>query len=197
MRPIDWLLGRPMVYRAWQHPFVRQKLAPLEQDDIRNAHHVLDVGCGPGTNATLFAHTEYLGIDLNPEYIAEARERKAGRFQVGDAARLDITGSFDFILANSLYHHLDDPATDSSLAALSNLLAPDGHVHILDLLLPSTASPARLLARWDRGDFPRPVSDWRSLFTRHFELERFEPYSLTCFGVALWHMVYFKGSKKG
>ena len=54
------------VYRAWQLPFERQKFAPvgrfLEKADMRS---VLDVGCGPGTNAAKFVDTRYVGVDLN------------------------------------------------------------------------------------------------------------------------------------
>jgi hypothetical protein len=72
-------------------------------------------------------------------------------------------------------------------------LTDDGHVHILDLVLPIRPSVSRLLARADRGDYPRPLEQWRELFTAVFDPVVFEPYPLGAAGVTLWNMVYFKG----
>jgi hypothetical protein len=66
-------------------------------------------------------------------------------------------------------------------------------VHILDLVLPARPSVSRLLARADRGAYPRPLDQWRELFTTSFEPVVFEPYPLGAGGVTLWNMVYFKG----
>ena len=79
------------------------------------------------------------------------------------------------------------------LCHLSTLLAEDGHVHILDLVLPERRSIARLLAHLDRGEFPRPVKEWLDIVTSIFNPVVFQPYTLTAFGVTLWNMVYFKG----
>lgn len=76
----------PIVYRTIQAPFAEAKLAPFFRGlKARSVRSVLDVGCGPGTNAAHFAHLDYTGIDINPDYIASARRRHAGRFVAGDA----------------------------------------------------------------------------------------------------------------
>ncbi|HXF97663.1 MAG TPA: class I SAM-dependent methyltransferase [Gaiellaceae bacterium] len=68
-RAVARLLERPTVYLAWQRPFASAKLAPVKRhNDFRRARRVLDVGCGPGTNAAEFAHADYLGIDVNHAY---------------------------------------------------------------------------------------------------------------------------------
>ena len=72
-------------------------------------------------------------------------------------------------------------------------MTEDGHIHILDLIMPENPSIARTLARWDRGDFPRPVEKWRAIFSVNFEPVVVEPYLLTAWGVTLWKMIYFKG----
>src|SRR5262249_21331520 len=191
------VLNRVAVYRLWQAPFVERKLAPFyAHSQIASVRRVLDVGCGPGTNAKHFDRADYLGVDLNPEYIAYARRRFGDRFRVADVTR-DLpadAGAFDCILVNSLFHHLDTSGTQRVLAALAGLLTPGGSVHILDLVMPSRPSIARLLARCDRGDYPRPLEEWRRLFTAFFRSEVFEPYSYGALGVPLWNMVYFKGT---
>lgn len=190
------LLASPLAYRLWQAPFAERKLAPvLACNDLQQVRRVLDVGCGPGTNASHFQHTTYLGLDLNPKYIDAARRTFKGDFQVADVTRGQVAsaGRFDFILVNSLLHHLGDEETRLLLSSLAPLLASDGHVHVLDLVLPERAGLARTLARWDRGHHARPLGRWGELFREHFEQVVFQPYALRVLGQPLWNMVYFKG----
>lgn len=194
----DRLMEGTRVYRAWQAPFAEAKLEPLRRhNDLASARKVLDVGCGPGTNTRHFEHADYLGIDINPEYVAAAAERTGRRFLAADVTAYEVEDDgFDFILANSFFHHVDDAATDRILGHLATLLTPDGHLHVLDLVLPAEPSPSRLLARMDRGDFARPLDQWREICERHFEPVVFEPYTLGMAGVTLWNMVYFKGARR-
>lgn len=193
------LLEWTPVYRAWQVPFQESKFAPIRRhNEMGGVRRVLDVGCGPGTNAPHFAACDYLGVDINPGYIAAAKERYGRDFVVADVTTHQVeAGAFDFILVNSFFHHVPDDETDRILRHLSTLLTVDGHIHILDLVLPERPSVGRILARWDRGDHPRPLSGWREIFERYFESAVFEPYSLGVMGVTLWNMVYFKGTSRG
>lgn len=190
------LLEHPAVYSAWQAPFAAQKFAPVErwlrEHEVKR---VLDVGCGAGTNAAHFAGADYVGIDVNERYLEAARTRFRGRFVQADLTSADLTslGRFDMILANSFLHHVSDPAAERILAQLSPLLAPDGTIHILDLVLPPRKSLAWMMARLDRGGYARPVERWRALFGAAFEPVLFEPYF---FGGRLWSMVYFQGRRK-
>jgi SAM-dependent methyltransferase len=194
-RIISRIMENTLVYRLWQAPFAEKKLAPvLAHNDLRTARRVLDVGCGPGTNSHHFEQSEYLGIDLNERYIDYARRRWRRNFVVADVTKYSVVGErFDLILVNSLLHHIDTPGTHGLLSHLETLLSPDGHVHILELVLPPQPSLPRLLARWDRGDFPRPLQTWQELFTQHFDPVLFQPYPLGAWGAELWSMVYFKG----
>lgn len=190
------VMENTLAYRLWQAPFAERKLVPLfAHNDVSKARRVLDVGCGPGTNTRHFASAEYLGIDYNPAYIESARKRHGREFVVADVTKYDVPADqrFDFILANSLFHHLDDADTRRILAHLATLLTDDGHVHILDLVLPSRPSISRLLARADRGDYPRPLARWGEIFSESFQPVVFEPYPLGAAGLTLWSMVYFKG----
>lgn len=192
-------MERTLVYRLWQAPFAERKLAPvLRYLGSTPPGRVLDVGCGPGTNARHFLNSDYLGVDINPAYIRDATRRFGPRFQVADVTTMRIEGGqgYDCILVNSLLHHLPDEAVDRLLGHLGTLLSDRGAVHVLDLVLPERPSIARFLARMDRGDFPRPLEAWRSLLARHFRPEVFEPYSLGALGITLWSMVYFRGGRR-
>jgi SAM-dependent methyltransferase len=193
------IMENSRAYRLWQAPFAEQKFAPiLAYNDLRQVRRALDVGCGPGTNTPRFAHTHYLGIDHNLRYLEHARRHYGRDFLVADITRLALAPAarFDFILINSFLHHVDTPSARGLLSQLGALLTEDGHVHILDLVLPARPSVARLLARLDRGEFPRPLEDWKQIFSGTFETEVIEPYALTALGATLWEMVYFKGRGK-
>jgi SAM-dependent methyltransferase len=194
---VDWMLERSWVYRAWQAPFVEQKLRPLyRRGEIARARRVLDVGCGPGTNTPHFSHADYIGIDINPDYTASAAHRYGRRFITADVTQYSAAGEgkFDFILANSMMHHLDDQGVRRLLSHLPTLLTDDGFVHVLDLVLPpERLSIAKALALADRGDFPRPFEEWSGLFGESLDVVELEPYELRAAGVNLWHFVYCKG----
>jgi SAM-dependent methyltransferase len=192
----DSILEHTFVYRLWQAPFAEQKFAPVSaNNDLRRVRRVLDVACGPGTNTHHFEQPYYLGVDFNPRYIANARKSHGREFVVADVRkfRTDPKERFDFILVNSFLHHLDTRDVLDVLTHLRSLLTEDGHVHLLELVLPENASISRLLARWDRGKYARPLGEWQSIFSQVFAPVAFEPYPLTAMGVVLWNMVYFKG----
>lgn len=198
-RATDRLLELPLVYQAWQAPFATAKLKPfLKYVEVQRIRRVLDVGCGPGTNARVFAGRDYVGIDINPEYIRTASARYPGRWVVGDVTDEGTFANeqFDCVFANSLMHHLDDSAVRGLLRRMARLTAPGGKVHVLDLVLPAHMSPGRLMAQLDRGRFARPANVWRSLFTEHLQEEHFERYSFGPPLVPMWQMVYFVGVPK-
>src|SRR5205823_135010 len=153
--------------------------APIVRlNDLSHPGRVLDIGCGPGTNASYFAGSSYLGLDFNPEYIRSAQARYPGmRFITADATQFRPTERFDFVLLNSLLHHLDDRQADGVLATARESLASGGHVHIIELLTSRKRIP-KTLTRMDRGEFPRPLEQWRELFLRHFCESLTEPFVL-------------------
>jgi SAM-dependent methyltransferase len=204
MSTLDVIMRQPLVYRLWMASFAEKKFAPIvARNDMHLVRRVLDVGCGPGTNALHFSASDYLGIDLNPHYIRDAERRYGSahgrlRFQVQDAASFAAPPGqrFDFVLVNSFLHHVDDSTARSILQNLSRLLTEDGHVHILELVLPESMSVPRFLAGSDRGKFPRPLETWRLMFGEFYEAIEFEPYDLGALGICLWKMLYFKGKAR-
>jgi SAM-dependent methyltransferase len=193
------VLEQPFVYRWWQAPFAERKLAPLtRQGALRDVRRVLDVGCGPGTNARHFTHAEYVGIDINPRYIESAQRRFKGKFLVADVTTFTAAPDerFDCILVNSLLHHIPNREVRRLLAHLATLLTEDGAIHILELVLPPRPSIARALARLDRGDYPRPLAEWELLCSAHFDTVVCTPYPLGAFGISLWDMIYYQGRRR-
>jgi SAM-dependent methyltransferase len=167
----------------------------VRRNNLASVRRVLDVGCGPGTNAALFEHADYVGIDISNQYIETARRRCRGRFITADVRTHESieNAPFDFILVNSLLHHLETSDVARILRRLNRQLSAHGHIHILDLVLPNRRSVSQVLARADRGGFPRPLEAWARLFRDVFDEVVLEPFCVSRLGVALWEMVYFKG----
>jgi SAM-dependent methyltransferase len=193
------LLERTFVYRMWQAPFAEQKFAPvLANNDLRRVRRVLDVGCGPGTSTGHFTGTDYLGIDINENYIRDARLRHRRNFLAVDVRSYvaDPGDHYDFVLANSFLHHLNTEDVLGVLSHMRSLLTEDGTFHTLELVMPKEKSIARFLAQWDRGKFARSEDEWQSIFGELFDPMVVEFYPVTGMGTTLWNMVYFKGRPK-
>ena len=94
---------------------------------------VVDAGCGGGRAVAELAErgATSVGVDLDPEMIAVARERwPAGEFHVGDACELPLeTGSVAGYRADKVLHTLDDPAR--AVAEARRVLAPGGRAVLL------------------------------------------------------------------
>lgn len=110
----------------------------LEMLELEASDHVLDVGSGPGTTATLVASeigARDPGIDVSPRMVSKAQERarRAGlsertRFQVGDVFDLPFDDdAFDAVVFESLLTIIPgDPA--GALAEMARVLRPGGRV---------------------------------------------------------------------
>ena len=93
------------------------------------ARRVLDLGCATGTTGAALKARQpghVTGIEIEPEYAAEAA-KVLDHVIVGDAATLPtLDGPFDALIAADILEHLPDPWT--TLRAYSELLEPDATV---------------------------------------------------------------------
>jgi SAM-dependent methyltransferase len=117
--------------------------------------HILDVGCGRGRHARIFARRGYrvTGLDLSAEAIAEARERAeaAGldiRFEHGDMRTPYCDGCADGVvnLFTTFGYFETDAENRRALAAMTRALRPGGWFvqdflnapYVTDHLVPAT-----------------------------------------------------------
>jgi SAM-dependent methyltransferase len=191
---ITRILGFAPVYRLWIAPFAAKKMQPIASyNDLGKVKRVLDIGCGPGTNSAYFRDCQYYGLDLNPSYIQTARRLHPwASFSAEDATKFQPGEKFEFVLLNSLLHHLDDNQVSVVLKAARRAMTNDGAVHIIELVKAKQGIPA-FLASKDRGEYPRIEEHWLRLFEQEFQTEIFEPFPVRGLGATLWEMVYFKG----
>lgn len=131
---------------------------------------VVDVGCGTGGLARCVPGA-YLGIDVDPDYVAFARLRFAGamrRFELVRLEDLPADRRFDKAMVVNCIHHLSDPYLRWMLDRLSRTVRTRVVIADLD---PETANPLQaFLLACDRGDHIRPVAMQRALIEERFRI---------------------------
>ena len=107
----------------------------------RPSARVLDVACGAGASslalARAYPRATVLGVDLDEASVTDARAAAAAAgvadrisFVTGDAAHLDLEGSFDLITVFEALHDMGDPV--GALQAARRLVADGGGVLVAD-----------------------------------------------------------------
>src|SRR5688572_6549695 len=147
--------------------FVQEILRPA------SGARILDIGCGPGTILDhLPEDVDYVGYDLNPKYIEEARRRHPGRGRFFCARVEDVPdepGGFDLVLAVAILHHLEDSEAGRLMASAWRHLRPGGSLVTLDPVRhPGQPLVARLLVALDRGRQVRTPEGYRELAAARF-----------------------------
>jgi len=165
------LLGAKRARRVFAKDFVRAE----------SGQRILDIGCG---TASLLEHLpediEYVGCDLNPNYVARATKLHGHRaeFWVADARALhrsELKGPFDRVLLVALLHHLDNSQAESLLGQAAQLLAPQGKLVTIDsVLVDDQPWLARFLIEQDRGARARTAGAYLRLLRQHFSSVRHE-----------------------
>lgn len=139
---LDVMIAR-LEARGRHRNFSGPLCAYLDRMKIDGKANVLDLGCGTGIVARLIAQRpgfrgSVLGIDLS-EHLVEAANRFAEqeklldrvRFEAGDSRALGLAaGSFDAVIAHTLFSHVDDPPR--VLAEMRRLLPHGATICIFD-----------------------------------------------------------------
>jgi len=137
----------------------------------------LDLGCGPGAFADVFAGDDYVGVDLNPRYIAHAQRTRKGTFIAGDARKVDLPdGRFDQVLIFGLLHHLSDEDSRSVVSEATRMLAPHGRILVIEDI-PSISRLnliGHLIHNIENGEHIRPVEAYRALYAEQATIARDE-----------------------
>ena len=176
------LLAIPGLYNLFQHAvgarracrrIVREHLRPRAGDRI------LDIGCGTGEILRYLPPCEYVGFDVNPDYIAYARRHFGGRgvfrCECVSQATLQDLPPFDLAVAYGVLHHLDDAQVDDLIALAHAALRPGGRFLSVDPVFCERQSLAdRWFTRLDRGGHVRNPDEHRRMASRLFPGVRVE-----------------------
>lgn len=109
--------------------------------NVREGHHLLDVGCGTGDDVRVLAQIvgstgRVVGVDNSETMIAEARKRAEGlnlpvEYRVGDAHNLDFAdNTFGGCRADRVFQHLEDPW--QALAEMIRVVRPGARIVVVD-----------------------------------------------------------------
>ena len=124
---------------------------------------ILDLGCGPGTNSTLFQPNDYIGIDISEEYIHKAKlDYPDYEFKCISFTDLpdEFDATFDLIMMAGLLHHLNDQQALSFMEKAHHLLKDGGHLITIDNCLHARQSRVkRNIIMMDRGKNVRSVRE--------------------------------------
>lgn len=170
LRPQDFAVYYPESYSAYEpnvgeRPTLGERLGSLQRQAIvrfgpyrqvwqRPPGRLLDIGCGTGDLASLFARRGWSAAGIEPSAEAARHARAIGV----DAVTGTLTdapwedGSFDAVLFNHSLEHIPEPA--EAVAAAARLLRPGG---LLAIAVPNFGSWPRHLfgSAWFQLDLPR------------------------------------------
>jgi SAM-dependent methyltransferase len=158
---------------------LRERMAPAR---------VLDLGCGTGEFADLFAPAGYLGLDVHPGYTRfAARLHPRHRFVCADALSWPGDGRlFDLALTNGVLHHHDDATARALLRAALGQTRPGGWLVVIeDAHLPRRPFAA-LVHAMDEGDYVRTPEAWMALVGDCAPIEHAESYVS---GICPYHLM--------
>jgi SAM-dependent methyltransferase len=125
-------------------PFLRVLALALCEDDLGAVRalirrtlkpdvRTLDLGCGPGLFADLFAQGDYVGIDPRPPFVDYARRHRPGTFLCEALAPVAVpAGRFDQALAFDVLRQRSDTDSRTILVELGRLLAPGGRALLIE-----------------------------------------------------------------
>lgn len=165
--------------RSWTHSFYFWKLRQvmlgqtvlnlLNKSSSPTKPHIVDLGCGPGTNlfdvCAASRQAEWFGLDLNRQEAADGAGRSRYRvqersmqpvhFMSGDIFKLPFAdNSVDIIISSEVVEHLPDPMP--AIREIARVLKPGGYAMV------TTPNPANfpesagyLLDRLTGGWFKR------------------------------------------
>ena len=197
---ISKLFNLPAVYRSFHTLISGAKITHLRRHLLSLALdrpiRVIDLGCGPGTNAGLFADKNryiYLGIDISSSYIRQATKKYALDFECADVTKLSHRkGKFDIVLINSVMHHLSPDDAKQVLKSAAGLLDAGGECLVLDMVRDRDRKMGsivqRALIHLDRGRYCRTVDQLMAELSEHLRIARVQTFNIRLFGILLWDL---------
>jgi SAM-dependent methyltransferase len=136
---------------------------------------VIDIGCGPAQVLQSIPDVEYLGFDIDPDYIAFARWTYGdkGTFVVGNTQSLRGDSRFkdaDIVIAVSVLHHLDDEEAVDCIRFAYDALKRGGRLICHDACwIPNQGAFSKWIMSRDRGQNIRTEQQFRQLTENVFK----------------------------
>jgi trans-aconitate 2-methyltransferase len=185
----DW---SPATYLKFEDERTRPAVDLLAHVPLRQARHVVDVGCGPGNSTELlaarFPGADIVGLDNSPAMLEAARQRLPTlRFEAADAASWIPDQRTDLVFANATYqwvpdhfHQLPRVLAALDLGAVLAVQMPDNVEQTTHRLMREVAQAgpwAERLRSAARQPLPAPRAYYEALRPQATRLD-------------IWHTIY-------
>lgn len=155
---------------GWDSPagkkrFVRRVKYITDGARLGTGKKALEIGCGTGMFTEQFASCgcKVVAVDISPDLIEKARERKLNpdqvRFEISRFESFKGNERFDAVIGSSVLHHLE---IEDALSNIFELLLPGGWMSFAE---PNYLNPQVFLERRFRQFFPY-VSNDETAFVR-------------------------------
>jgi ubiquinone/menaquinone biosynthesis C-methylase UbiE len=149
------------------HEAFRQRVVDLAA--LQGEEHVLDAGCGTGMMALRIA-AQYpgctvQGVDISPKMISVARrdaekQGLAATFRVGSILELPYPdASFEVVITNIMYHHLDLGEKRQAVAEIARVLKTGGSYVSAEFGPKAKNALQRRLAKGDYTLYPAHLTE--------------------------------------
>jgi SAM-dependent methyltransferase len=174
---LGWLKV-PFLYNAFQAAVGATALRRrLSENHIRAkpGDKVIDIGCGSAPALQWLPEVEYIGLDINPGYIAFARRTygSKGTFVVGDVRSLRADSRFqnaDIVMAVGVLHHLDDQDAADCIQFAYDALKPNGRFVCHEACwVPNQGAISKYIMSSDRGRNIRTEQQYCQLAAKAFK----------------------------
>lgn len=151
----------------------QKRLGIIKSLGITNNMSIVDIACGTGQYSTL-TKSDYLGVDLNPEYINHAKKiykEPNKKFLCTDANCLPKSTVYDVALLIDATHHLTDEENKKLFGTLNRLAKH--YVIICDPIKQKTGNNiGKFFTSIDRGSYIRSKQDTLGLISDMFNVKK-------------------------
>lgn len=171
------ILSYPLAYNFLQNLLSKKKSRGLlikkyVKPDKKD--HILDLGCGPGRLIDLLPEgVKYTGIDISTDYIEDAKIRYGNKYNFicSNTMAIDFSniGTFNKVIANGFFHHLDD----RTILCLMDKIKPalSKHVQLVSLdgcYIADQNFISKFFLSNDRGNYVRTETEYMNLLKSSF-----------------------------
>ena len=168
----------PFLYNAFQAAVGATALRRrLVQNHVRAkpGDKIIDIGCGSAPILQWLPEVEYLGLDINPGYIAVARRTygSRGTFIVGNLQTVQADSRFkaaDIVIAIGVLHHLDDEEAEQCIQFAHDVLKAEGRFICHEACwIPNQGTISKYIMSTDRGRNIRTEQQYCELAAKAFK----------------------------
>ncbi|MUU79657.1 class I SAM-dependent methyltransferase [Winogradskyella endarachnes] len=170
------VLSHPIVYTTYQKivgGYRARKLFVENNVKIKPGQKILDIGCGPGDILEFLPDVDYTGIDLDENYIAQAKKKygQKGHFKCAGVDGLDLknNNTFDIVISAGVLHHLTDEQCFNLFKIAVKALKPNGRFISFDgCYIPNQNKISEYFLKKDRGQYVRNQAEYERLSKTYF-----------------------------